>query len=110
NCALFHACTKPLTDIKKVTKKDCRRGVVNNQLCSWSFHVDGVLHHAPQEEVYNRVARPVVLAALEGYNGTAMMSVSSSELGKCEIMGNHRVSLATLSVTGVWGRVVVALW
>uniref|UniRef100_A0AAY4B0P5 Kinesin-like protein n=1 Tax=Denticeps clupeoides TaxID=299321 RepID=A0AAY4B0P5_9TELE len=53
-------------------KKDCRRGVVNNQLCSWSFHVDGVLHHAPQEEVYNRVARPVVLAALEGYNGTIM--------------------------------------
>ncbi|KAG7488823.1 hypothetical protein MATL_G00037980 [Megalops atlanticus] len=53
-------------------KKDSRRGVVNNQLNSWSFQLDRVLHDVSQEEVYNSVARNVVLAALDGYNGTVM--------------------------------------
>ncbi|XP_030635011.1 kinesin-like protein KIF9 [Chanos chanos] len=49
-----------------------RKGIVNNQLSSWSFHLDGVLHDVSQEEVYECVARSVVLGALEGYNGTVM--------------------------------------
>uniref|UniRef100_A0A3P8ZSP3 Kinesin-like protein n=1 Tax=Esox lucius TaxID=8010 RepID=A0A3P8ZSP3_ESOLU len=53
-------------------KKDSRKGVVNNQLNSWSFRLDGVLHDVSQEEVYARVGRGVVLGAVEGYNGTVM--------------------------------------
>ncbi|XP_055784986.1 kinesin-like protein KIF9 isoform X3 [Salvelinus fontinalis] len=53
-------------------RKDSRKGVVNNQLSSWSFRLDGVLHDVSQEEVYGRVGRGVVLGALEGYNGTVM--------------------------------------
>ncbi|XP_069552672.1 kinesin-like protein KIF9 [Brachyistius frenatus] len=42
-----------------------------NQL-SWSFRLDGVLHNASQEEAYTRVCQRVVLAALDGFNGTVM--------------------------------------
>uniref|UniRef100_A0A4W4HSK4 Kinesin-like protein n=1 Tax=Electrophorus electricus TaxID=8005 RepID=A0A4W4HSK4_ELEEL len=49
-----------------------RRGVVNNQTSSWSFRLNGVLHSASQEEVYEHVAHTVVLSALQGYNGTIM--------------------------------------
>ncbi|XP_062377275.1 kinesin-like protein KIF9 isoform X2 [Sardina pilchardus] len=53
-------------------RRDSKRGVVNNQLCSWSFPMSGVLHDVSQEDVYNTVAHKVVLGALEGYNGTVM--------------------------------------
>ncbi|XP_068604371.1 kinesin-like protein KIF9 [Brachionichthys hirsutus] len=38
----------------------------------WSFRLDGVLQDVSQEDVYARVCRPVVLGALDGYNGTVM--------------------------------------
>ncbi|XP_063063099.1 kinesin-like protein KIF9 isoform X2 [Engraulis encrasicolus] len=53
-------------------KRDTKRGVVNNQLCAWSFRLSGVLHDVSQENVYNTVAHDVVIGALEGYNGTIM--------------------------------------
>ncbi|XP_049633293.1 kinesin-like protein KIF9 [Suncus etruscus] len=53
-------------------KKDSRRGVVNNQQTDWSFKLDGVLHDASQEVVYETVAKDVVSQALNGYNGTIM--------------------------------------
>ncbi|KAL1006914.1 hypothetical protein UPYG_G00078840 [Umbra pygmaea] len=53
-------------------EKDSRKGVIDNQLSSWSFHLDGVLHDVSQEEVYASVGREIVLGALEGYNGTVM--------------------------------------
>ncbi|XP_071777619.2 kinesin-like protein KIF9 [Centroberyx gerrardi] len=53
-------------------KRDVRKLAVKNQLSSWSFRLDGVLHDISQEEVYARVGRRVVLGALEGYNGTVM--------------------------------------
>uniref|UniRef100_A0A8C5NV70 Kinesin family member 9 n=1 Tax=Jaculus jaculus TaxID=51337 RepID=A0A8C5NV70_JACJA len=53
-------------------KKDIRRGVVNNQQTDWSFKLDGVLHDASQDLVYETVARDVVSQALDGYNGTIM--------------------------------------
>ncbi|XP_065740876.1 kinesin-like protein KIF9 isoform X3 [Phocoena phocoena] len=53
-------------------KKDTRRGVVNNQLTDWSFKLDGVLHDASQDLVYETVAKDVVSQALNGYNGTIM--------------------------------------
>ncbi|XP_066101921.1 kinesin-like protein KIF9 isoform X3 [Saccopteryx bilineata] len=53
-------------------KKDTRRGVVNNQQTDWSFKLDGVLHNASQDLVYETVAKDVVSQALSGYNGTIM--------------------------------------
>ncbi|XP_045376586.2 kinesin-like protein KIF9 isoform X3 [Camelus bactrianus] len=53
-------------------KKDTRRGVVNNQQTDWSFKLDGVLHDASQDLVYETVAKDVVSQALDGYNGTIM--------------------------------------
>ncbi|XP_037585970.1 kinesin-like protein KIF9 isoform X2 [Cebus imitator] len=50
-------------------KKDIRRGVVNNQQTDWSFKLDGVLHNASQDLVYETVAKDVVSQALDGYNG-----------------------------------------
>uniref|UniRef100_A0A2K6GY65 Kinesin family member 9 n=1 Tax=Propithecus coquereli TaxID=379532 RepID=A0A2K6GY65_PROCO len=50
-------------------KKDTRRGVVNNQQTNWSFKLDGVLHDASQDLVYETVAKDVVSQALDGYNG-----------------------------------------
>ncbi|XP_037705587.1 kinesin-like protein KIF9 isoform X3 [Choloepus didactylus] len=53
-------------------RKDTRRGVVNNQQTDWSFKLDGVLHDASQDLVYETVAKDVVSQALDGYNGTIM--------------------------------------
>ncbi|XP_014646943.1 PREDICTED: kinesin-like protein KIF9 isoform X2 [Ceratotherium simum simum] len=53
-------------------KKDTRRGVVNNQQTDWSFKLDGVLHNASQDLVYETVAKDVISQALDGYNGTIM--------------------------------------
>ncbi|XP_028641236.1 kinesin-like protein KIF9 [Grammomys surdaster] len=53
-------------------KKDTRRGVVNNQQTDWSFKLDGVLHDASQDLVYETVAKDAVSQALDGYNGTIM--------------------------------------
>ncbi|XP_072544196.1 kinesin-like protein KIF9 isoform X2 [Salminus brasiliensis] len=53
-------------------RRDSRKGVMNNQMSSWSFRLDGVLHNMSQEDVYQSVAHSVVLGALEGYNGTIM--------------------------------------
>ncbi|XP_072509550.1 kinesin-like protein KIF9 isoform X1 [Notamacropus eugenii] len=53
-------------------KKDGRRGTVNNQQTDWSFRLDGVLHDASQDCVYDTVAKEVVAQALDGYNGTIM--------------------------------------
>ncbi|XP_069873645.1 kinesin-like protein KIF9 isoform X3 [Dipodomys merriami] len=53
-------------------KKDIRRGVVNNQQTDWSFKLDGVLHDASQDLVYETVARDVISQAFDGYNGTIM--------------------------------------
>ncbi|EDL09012.1 kinesin family member 9 [Mus musculus] len=53
-------------------KKDTRRGVVNNQQTDWSFKLDGVLHNASQDLVYETVAKDAVSQALDGYNGTIM--------------------------------------
>ncbi|KAM4706215.1 kinesin-like protein KIF9 [Rhinophrynus dorsalis] len=53
-------------------KKDEKFGVVNNKRSDWSFKVDGFLHNASQDSVYNTVAKSVVSKVLDGYNGTIM--------------------------------------
>ncbi|CAN8185192.1 unnamed protein product [Coccothraustes coccothraustes] len=53
-------------------QKNPRGGVVNNSQTDWSFRLDGVLHNASQEVVYDTVAKDLVCKALQGYNGTIM--------------------------------------
>lgn len=50
-------------------KRDARKGVVNNQILDWSFKMDGILHNASQENMYETCAQDVVSAAIDGYNG-----------------------------------------
>jgi len=49
--------------------RDPKKGIVNNQLVDWSFKLDGIMHNASQEAVFNTTAVDVVTAALDGYNG-----------------------------------------
>ncbi|XP_063273699.1 kinesin-like protein KIF9 isoform X2 [Prinia subflava] len=53
-------------------QKSPRAGVVNNSQTDWSFRLDGLLHNASQELVYETVAKDLVAKALQGYNGTIM--------------------------------------
>ncbi|XP_065438643.1 kinesin-like protein KIF9 isoform X4 [Chrysemys picta bellii] len=53
-------------------RRDVKKGVVNNKQTDWSFKLDGVLHNASQDSVYDAVARDLVSQALDGYNGTIM--------------------------------------
>uniref|UniRef100_A0A670JNY3 Kinesin motor domain-containing protein n=1 Tax=Podarcis muralis TaxID=64176 RepID=A0A670JNY3_PODMU len=41
-------------------ERDRTKGVVNNKQTDWSFKLDGVLHDAPQDAVYDAVARDLV--------------------------------------------------
>nr|XP_046227407.1 kinesin-like protein KIF9 [Scatophagus argus] len=43
-----------------------------SQPVPWSVRLEGVLQDVSQEELYTRVGQPVVLGALDGYNGTVM--------------------------------------
>ncbi|NXK69474.1 KIF9 protein, partial [Sylvietta virens] len=53
-------------------QKNPKGGVVNNSQTDWSFKLDGLLHNASQEMVYETVAKDLVAKALQGYNGTIM--------------------------------------
>ncbi|NXQ44602.1 KIF9 protein, partial [Catharus fuscescens] len=53
-------------------RKSPRGGIVNNTQTDWSFKLDGLLHNASQEMVYEAVAKDLVSKALQGYNGTIM--------------------------------------
>ncbi|XP_066169205.1 kinesin-like protein KIF9 [Sylvia atricapilla] len=53
-------------------QKSPKGGVVNNSQTDWSFKLDGLLHNASQEMVYETVAKDLVFKALQGYNGTIM--------------------------------------
>ncbi|KAJ3338898.1 Kinesin- protein 6, partial [Gonapodya sp. JEL0774] len=51
--------------------KDPEHGLVNNSKDSFDFRFDGVFdHNASQDEVFDVVAKPVVMSVLDGYNGT----------------------------------------
>uniref|UniRef100_A0A670ZKZ7 Kinesin motor domain-containing protein n=1 Tax=Pseudonaja textilis TaxID=8673 RepID=A0A670ZKZ7_PSETE len=50
-------------------ERDLSKGIVNNKLTDWSFKMDGVLHNASQDVVYDAVAKDLVSQALNGYNG-----------------------------------------
>uniref|UniRef100_UPI00398EFAED kinesin-like protein KIF9 n=1 Tax=Pristiophorus japonicus TaxID=55135 RepID=UPI00398EFAED len=54
------------------TRRDQRKEVVNNQHCDWSFKVDGILHDAPQDVVYNAIARNMVSSTINGFSSTIM--------------------------------------
>jgi kinesin family protein 6/9 len=51
--------------------KDELAGMIDNKRTHWRFRFDGVLGEASlQEEVFQRVAEPVVASVLDGFNGT----------------------------------------
>ncbi|GAB1606465.1 KIF9 isoform X1 [Argonauta hians] len=78
-------------DKKKLTihLKEKKVGAVNHQAHDWVFKLDGILHHASQEEVYNDVAANFVRNALTGYNGT-ILSYGQTGAGKTfTISGVH---------------------
>ena len=52
--------------------KDSEGGVVNNQLESWKFKFDKILHNMSQEEVFGVCAKDIVTNTVEGYNGTIL--------------------------------------
>ena len=57
---------------------------MNNQILDWSFKVDGVLHNATQEQVFDTVATDMVTAALDGYNGKnyrSFYTIFSTQIG-----------------------------
>ncbi|KAH0627685.1 hypothetical protein JD844_003781 [Phrynosoma platyrhinos] len=51
-------------------ERDYSKGVVNNKQTDWSFKLDGVLHDAPQDAVYDAVAKHLVSQGLSGYNAS----------------------------------------
>uniref|UniRef100_A0A8C5U012 Kinesin motor domain-containing protein n=1 Tax=Malurus cyaneus samueli TaxID=2593467 RepID=A0A8C5U012_9PASS len=54
-------------------QKSPRGGAVNNTQTDWSFKLDGLLHNASQEQVYETVAKKLVAKALQGYNGDCLL-------------------------------------
>ena len=62
------------TDEQTVTvavPPDEAQGFVNNKRTNWRFGFNGVLNQeSTQEEVFERVAQPVVDSVLQGYNRT----------------------------------------
>ncbi|XP_056317917.1 kinesin-like protein KIF9 [Danio aesculapii] len=52
------------------SRKGSKKGKRNNHMRL--FQLNGVLHNVSQEDLYDRVARNVVLGAFKGYNGTIM--------------------------------------
>jgi kinesin family protein 6/9 len=46
------------------------KGYVNHQQENWSFKFDKILQNAPQEVVFDIVAKDILLSTLEGYSGT----------------------------------------
>ncbi|KAK2913990.1 hypothetical protein QQF64_030187 [Cirrhinus molitorella] len=65
-------CLPDQQTLKVRSRTDSKKAKRNNQLSSWIFQLNWVLHNASQEDTYDRVARSVVLGAFEGYNGTVM--------------------------------------
>ena len=47
-------------------------GPINNQLETWKFQYEKILHNASQEDVFDNCARGVISNVVEGYNGTIM--------------------------------------
>ena len=51
--------------------EDAAQGFVNNRRCHWKFAFNGVLDRdCSQEDVFERVAQPVIESVMSGFNGT----------------------------------------
>ncbi|CAD5115830.1 DgyrCDS4768 [Dimorphilus gyrociliatus] len=51
---------------------DLQKSYVNNQIRDWEFTLNGIKENVSQTEIYDDVARPVVLQAMKGYNATIL--------------------------------------
>ena len=54
------------------SKKDERRGHINNQILDWTYRTNRVLHNASQPEVFERCAEEAIRKSLDGYTSTIM--------------------------------------
>uniref|UniRef100_A0A8C0J9Y3 Kinesin motor domain-containing protein n=1 Tax=Chelonoidis abingdonii TaxID=106734 RepID=A0A8C0J9Y3_CHEAB len=70
-------------------RRDVKKGVINNKQTDWSFKLDGVLHNASQDSVYDAVARDLVSQALDGYNGNLLIDI-------CVILRNTHLRIRSL--------------
>jgi len=53
-----------------------KKGKRNNHQSSRLFQLNGVLHNASQEDIYDGVAQSVVLGTFGGYNGWSFKCIS----------------------------------
>lgn len=58
------------------SRRDSKKGKRNNHLSSWLFQLNGVLNNVSQEDIYDRVARSVVLGVFAGYNGWSFRCIN----------------------------------
>jgi kinesin family protein 6/9 len=62
---------KELPVVEVEVPKDELAGMIDNKRTHWRFRFDGVLGESSlQQEVFERVAEPVVASVLDGFNGT----------------------------------------
>ena len=52
------------------TRKDERRGYINNQILDWTYQTDHVLHNVSQPEVFKKCAEEPIMKSLDGFNST----------------------------------------
>jgi len=81
-------------------------GPINNQLESWKFQYDKILHNASQEDVFDNCARGVISSIVEGYNGT-IMCYGQTGAGKTFTMNG---STANFKYRGIVPRTLSVLF
>jgi kinesin family protein 6/9 len=90
-----------------ITKpKKAESGPINNQLETWKFQYEKILHNASQEDVFDNCARGVISSIVEGYNGT-IMCYGQTGAGKTFTMNG---STANFKYRGVVPRTLSVLF
>lgn len=74
--------------------------MINNQLESWKFKYNKILHNASQDDVFDYCARDIISNIVEGYNGT-IMCYGQTGAGKTFTMNG---SLANFKYRGITPR------
>lgn len=72
--------------------------MINNQLESWKFKYNKILHNASQEDVFDHCARPAISSIVEGFNGT-IMCYGQTGAGKTFTMNGSAANFKYRGVT-----------
>jgi kinesin family member 6/9 len=90
-----------------ITKpKNEDQGVVNNQLETWKFKYNKILHNSSQEDVFDYCARDIISNIVEGYNGT-IMCYGQTGAGKTFTMNG---SMANFKYRGLTPRTLSVIF